>query len=456
MRFLFIAAAVAFVLGVFWVEPVRSQTNIDLADISICLDPGHGLAVDGSFANKGAFGFSETEKTLSIALQLKSLLEQSGVDTVILTRTSNSSEVSLTQRTALANNHNVDWFHSIHSNAVPEHLNPARVNYAMVLLEERREDSDSRFSVHSERGSGTGSAYWHGSSDIMAQLMSDHIARTYRIPNGGARLDWTFYGGTNGGFTLGVLRSSMMPATLSEGAFHTNPVQNLRDMNNEYRRAEAKALWMSFLEYYGVKRPPVRTVLGTVINRRTGAPMNDVLVEADGRVYTTNSFLDTFNSWQVPDSASGNGIYYFENLPAGNIPFTFRAEGFRDTTLYISVADTFFTFQDVALKRIVIPGILGAEGMPLEFSLEQNYPNPFNPTTVIVFTLPDPGRVRLEILNLLGESVAILLDEDREAGTYQTTWNGTNRSGNIVPSGVYFYKLRSGTATLTRKMVFVR
>ncbi|MCI0707468.1 MAG: N-acetylmuramoyl-L-alanine amidase, partial [Ignavibacteriae bacterium] len=437
-------------------ERARSQTKADLADISICLDPSHGLGADGSFANKGAYGFSETEKALSVALHLKSMLESSGVGAVILTRNSNTAEVSLTQRTAIANNYNVDWFHSIHSNAAPENLNPASINYSMVLLEERREKSDSRFSASTDRGAGTGSAYWSGKSDAMATLMADKLARAHRILNSGMRLDWTFYGGLSGGFTLGVLRSSMMPSTLSEGAFHTHPAQNLRDMNDEYRRAEARALWMSFLEYYGIKRPAVRTVLGVVRQHRTGIPLNDATVETSGRSYKTNSYFDTFRSWEVFDSTAGNGIFYFENLPAGRSPFTFRADGYRDTTIFITVADTFFTFQDIQLRRAYVTSVAGGGEPPLEFSLEQNYPNPFNPTTSIEFTLPEAGKVRLDILNLLGELVSTLVDENREAGTYQVTWNGTNTRGSVVPSGVYFYKLRHGSATLTRKMVFVR
>ena len=453
MRYVLIAAALTFAHGM---QSVLCQSKVNLADISICLDPGHGIAVDGSFAHKGAFGFSETEKVLSVAFHLRSLLEHSGVDTVILTRSSNSADVSVTQRTAIANNNNVDWFHSLHSNAVPDDINPVSVNYAMVLLEELRDGSASRLTASADRGSGTGAPFWSGTADRMAKRMTDNIARTYRIPNSGTQLDWTFYGGANGGFTLGALRTSFMPATLSEGAFHSNPTQNLRNMNDQYRRAEAKALWMSFLEYYGAPRPAIRTVLGIVTDRATSAPLNDASVETDGQTYTTNSFFDTFKTWQVPDSSAGNGLYYFENLPSGNRPISFRMGGFRDTTIYVSVADSFFTFQDVALSRNIVVATPLDGATPLEFSLEQNYPNPFNPVTVISFTLPQTGRVRLDILNLLGESVSVLLDEERDAGTYQMTWNGTNQSGSIVPSGVYFYKLRHGSATLTRKMVFVR
>jgi hypothetical protein len=269
-------------------------------------------------------------------------------------------------------------------------------------------------------------------------------------------LDWTFYGGNNGGFTLGVLRTSLMPAALTEGGFHTNPTQNLRNMNNEYRRAEAKAIWMSLLDYYGISRPPIRTVLGIVSDRATGAPLNNALVETNGRTYKTNAYYDTFKAWQVPDTTIGNGIYYFENLPAGLQAITFRKPGYRDTTVTVAVSDTFLTFLDVALARVAtsVAGNVGEQ--PLTFRLEQNFPNPFNPSTVIGFTIPTEGRVRIVVLNLLGEPVATLVDETLPAGSHQVTWNGLNRDGNIVPSGVYFYKIRHGNQMVTRRMVFVR
>lgn len=449
MRVLLTVATVAWLGGFPYAD---AQQNVDLSAISICLDPGHGLASDGS-SKKGVYGYSETEKVLSVAFHLKSIFEQGGVDTVFLTRTRNDVDISLTQRTAMANNMNVDWFHSIHSNALENNPTP---NYVIVLIEERRQYSDDRNSPSTSPGAGLGEAYWKGTADALARIMSDKIAGTYRTTNSGMRLDWTFYGGTNGGFTLGVFRTTLMPALLSEGAFHTNPTQNLRNMNDQYRRAEAKAIWMSYLEYYGVPRPPIRTVLGIIRDKATNASLNDAVAEINGQRYKTNAYYDTFRFWQMPDTSLGNGIYYFENLPAGNQLLRFSKEGYRDTTLTVAVSDTFFTFVDVALSRVTTSAPQRPEVTPLQFSLEQNFPNPFNPSTVISFTLPHAGRVRLEVLNLLGEPVVLLLDEEREAGTHRVTWNGTNQNGNTVPSGVYFYKLHHGSNTLTRKMVFVR
>ncbi len=92
--------------------------------------------------------------------------------------------------------------------------------------------------------------------------------------------------------------------------------------------------------------------------------------------------------------------------------------------------------------------------IPDQFALGQNYPNPFNPETVISYSLKKSGNVRLEIYNLLGQSVDLLIDEYQDAGEYSVVWNAA--SGEYHPSGVYFYRLTVGDYTLTRKMVLMK
>jgi hypothetical protein len=83
-----------------------------------------------------------------------------------------------------------------------------------------------------------------------------------------------------------------------------------------------------------------------------------------------------------------------------------------------------------------VTGINGEQGLPKSYTLMQNYPNPFNPSTVIRYGLPERSNVKLEIFNDLGQRVAILIDNEREAGYHEITFDATH-----LPSGVCIYRL---------------
>ncbi len=89
--------------------------------------------------------------------------------------------------------------------------------------------------------------------------------------------------------------------------------------------------------------------------------------------------------------------------------------------------------------------------LPTEFALSQNYPNPFNPTTEIEFAVPRASKVRLEVFNILGQSVATLFDGQAPAGVHRVTFDASSN-----PSGIYFYRLAYNGGSVTKKMVFVK
>jgi hypothetical protein len=94
--------------------------------------------------------------------------------------------------------------------------------------------------------------------------------------------------------------------------------------------------------------------------------------------------------------------------------------------------------------------------LPTEFALHQNYPNPFIPSTSISYDLPAAGRVRMTICNVLGQTVALLVDGRQSAGRYAVAWDGTGRSGEALASGVYFCRLETDAAMSVRKMLLMK
>jgi len=88
---------------------------------------------------------------------------------------------------------------------------------------------------------------------------------------------------------------------------------------------------------------------------------------------------------------------------------------------------------------------------PKEFKLEQNFPNPFNPTTTIQYQLPQDAKVTLKVYDILGSEVATLINAEQEAGYYEVNWNASN-----LASGVYIYRLQTGSFVSVKKMMLLR
>jgi hypothetical protein len=143
--------------------------------------------------------------------------------------------------------------------------------------------------------------------------------------------------------------------------------------------------------------------------------VNDSAVAATQRIVTVS--LGTRYYWRVRGRNAGG-------------PGAFSAT-WNFTTTLTSVSDRF--------------------GIPNEFALTQNYPNPFNPSTVIEFALPREAFVTLEVCNLLGERVAVLVDGKRPAGYYSESF-----SADGLASGLYFYRLKAGSFVETRKFMLLR
>jgi hypothetical protein len=106
-----------------------------------------------------------------------------------------------------------------------------------------------------------------------------------------------------------------------------------------------------------------------------------------------------------------------------------------------------------ALNGLVktVSGVASAEGLPGNFALSQNYPNPFNPSTNFEYRIVNTGSVRLTVIDILGRTVATLVNEARQPGIYTIRWDAS-----AFPSGVYYYRLQAGTFVDTKKMVLMK
>jgi hypothetical protein len=95
------------------------------------------------------------------------------------------------------------------------------------------------------------------------------------------------------------------------------------------------------------------------------------------------------------------------------------------------------------------------EKLPKSSFLRLNYPNPFNTSTTISYQIYSKSAVSLTIMNYLGENVRTLVNEIKPAGLFETVWDGKDDFGNPLASGIYFYRLNAGNASLTNKMILL-
>lgn len=89
--------------------------------------------------------------------------------------------------------------------------------------------------------------------------------------------------------------------------------------------------------------------------------------------------------------------------------------------------------------------------VPIEYRLEQNYPNPFNPGTVIRFAVPEQSMVSLKVYDIIGREIATLINEERDAGWYEQSFDAS-----ALSSGIYIYRLSAGSKVFSKKMMLIK
>ena len=162
---------------------------------------------------------------------------------------------------------------------------------------------------------------------------------------------------------------------------------------------------------------------------------------------------DTSNDARVMSTlySSTDSYHSFTYLhnPSSGVPGWYYLSG-GDSLIYLYLVRAYASVRDTSTPT------RPPETVPSVMSLEQNYPNPFNSTTKIRYAISVGGHVRLRVFDLLGRVIATLVDDDETAGEHETEWDGRTISGSIAASGIYFYRLESGSFKGTQKMILLR
>lgn len=174
-------------------------------------------------------------------------------------------------------------------------------------------------------------------------------------------------------------------------------------------------------------------------------------------LYTSVQFLDRNEGWVV--GAVGNRLHTTDGGRTWD-------DSYSEYMGYVWY-DVFFTDRDHgwvvgmygAIDRFLGPGLSVSQprqGVPEQMLLYPNHPNPVQNSTIIRYEVPIAAPVQLQIYDLLGRQVCTLVDAEKIAGRYEVNWDGRDETGRLVANGIYFYHLRAGKMTQTKKLIVAR
>ncbi|MBL8015901.1 MAG: T9SS type A sorting domain-containing protein [Ignavibacteria bacterium] len=178
-----------------------------------------------------------------------------------------------------------------------------------------------------------------------------------------------------------------------------------------------------------------------------------VLCDAQNNIYaaggTNQNFVVKYNSigdtlWSTYTNGSGaGGLNGFADMVLDGSGNIYCAGNVKNLTGGGDMVTIKYTQSTV--------GIINHNNYAGEFSLSQNYPNPFNPSTIIEYTAPQSGMLKLEVYDYAGKEIETLVNGNMNAGNYAVSWNAAGYA-----SGVYFYKLTAENYSEVRKMILVK
>ncbi|MCP5061994.1 MAG: T9SS type A sorting domain-containing protein [Ignavibacteriae bacterium] len=200
---------------------------------------------------------------------------------------------------------------------------------------------------------------------------------------------------------------------------------------------EERPAWDSEAESYPIPFPNWITVDLTSSNIDVSNPFVAAFV-VEGTYPENNRIMIT----EQPDG-DNHSFTYLQDPSSGEPDWYYLSASETTTFAYLIRAYVSFGVTDVEDQIIDI--------LPMDFNLSQNYPNPFNPTTVIKYAIPTQSNVLLKVYNILGKEVSTLVNEEKSSGNYEVNFNANN-----LASGIYYYTLKAGSFTETKKMILLQ
>ena len=300
-----------------------AQLKQDWGDFKLWIDPGHS-----GHENTGLYGYSEAQKVLRVGLATRDFLFRyttANETTIQMTRDDDQDNVSLDERSDMANAWGADFFYSIHSDA------GSGPNTTVTLFGGWKLNGQ-----YIEKTPHGGKAY----GDILCPNLTSVM---YNTGTRGNYYDRVFYNGDvdtheNQYPYLSVNRRTNMASLLSEGGFHTHPVQQGLNINDDYKRLEAFGTFRSIMQYRNLERPDQVMLAGVVTNSENGQGIDGVTVTVNGKTYITDTFESTFSQYVRNANIVHNGFFLFDDLtPGETYEITYSCPGYTSTTKTVTM-----------------------------------------------------------------------------------------------------------------------
>lgn len=300
-----------------------AQQKQEWGDFKLWIDPGHSMR-----ENTGMYGYTEAEKVLRVGLATRQFLFDFTTATeanIQMTRDDDTDNVSLEERSDMANAWGADFFYSIHSDA------GNGANTTVTLFGGWKANGQ-----YVEKTPNGGKRY----GDILCPNLTGVM---YNTGTRGNYYDRVFYNGDvynhdNHYPYLSVNRRTNMASLLSEGGFHTHPVQQALNMNESYKRLEAFGTFRSIMEYLGLERPDKVMLAGVVTNSENGQALNGASITVNGRTIVTDTYESLFSKYVRAKDLVHNGFFLFEDLvPGQQYEVTYSCPGFGSASQTITM-----------------------------------------------------------------------------------------------------------------------